>query len=320
MPFTDPPPLPRFLRGTLPVGRRAYLLETGPDAGRRIHFLDCGRRDAQPVLLVHGNPTWSYLWRRVIGALDLDRFRCLAPDLLGFGLSSKLPRARDHRLDRHLASLGEWIGALALERDLIVVGQDWGGPLSVGTALRAPVGVAGVVLGNTSVLLPARARGTWFHRFSHLPVVSDLAFRGVGFPQIALGTAQGDRRSISGRVARAYRWPLRRPWRRAGPLGLARMVPVGDDHPSLGPLREIDAWVRAYRGPAALVWGERDPILGRALQKHVEALPQASVTRTAAGHFLQEEVPERLAAAIEGVARQAPVNAVVASDPAAAER
>lgn len=308
MPFTDPPPLPPFLRGTLPLGRRAYVLERGEDAGRLLHFLDVGREDAQPVLLVHGNPTWSFLWRRVIEGLDGERFRCLAPDVLGFGLSSKLPRARDHRLERHLAALGEWIGALGLTRELIVVGQDWGGPLAVGTAMRAPVGVAGLVLGNTSVLVPARPRGTWFHRFAQAPLVSDVAFRLLGFPLRALGRAQGDPSSISGQVARAYRWPLRRPWRRAGPLGLARMVPASGDHPSLGPLREIEAWVRAYRGPAALVWGERDPILGRALAKHVEALPQATVTRTEAGHFLQEEVPELLVHAIEAVtARPAPV-------------
>jgi len=82
------------------------------------------------------------------------------------------------------------------------------------------------------------------------------------------------------------------------PLALARMVPDGPEHPSLPALREIDGWVRAFEGPAALVWGLKDPILGRGLRRHREVLCQASVVETQAGHCLQEEVPEKLALAI----------------------
>ena len=80
------------------------------------------------------------------------------------------------------------------------------------------------------------------------------------------------------------------------------MVPSSGDHPSVPLLREVEAWIRSWRGPSALVWGQRDPILGRALRRHREALPQASVVETQAGHFLQEEVPEQLAAAVAEVA------------------
>jgi haloalkane dehalogenase len=135
--------------------------------------------------------------------------------------------------------------------------------------------------------------------------VSDFVFRVLGFPQNALHRAQGDPASIRGEVARAYRWPLRR-WRdRAAPLGLARMVPDREDHPSVAPLREGEAWLRSFTGPMALVWGEKDPILGRVLKRHAEAFPDAPVTRTPAGHFLQEEVPDELAAAIRDVASRA---------------
>ncbi|MGE0710810.1 MAG: alpha/beta fold hydrolase [Planctomycetota bacterium] len=302
MPFVDPPRLPDYARALRPLGRRAYRLERGRDAGKRLHFLDHGRPDATPVLLVHGNPTWSYLWRRVITGLDPNRFRCLAPDLLGFGLSDDLSaRPADHTLERHLEALGEWIEAVA-PPELILVGQDWGGPLVVGCGLRLSERVRGLVLGNTSVLLPRRPRGTLFHRFARLPLVSGLAFRGFGFPQRGLGRVQGDPASIQGEVARAYREPLRGWARRAGPLGLARAVPDSLEHESVPVLREVEAWARAFSGPVALVWGERDPILGRLLARHEEAFPQARVTRTEAGHFLQEEVPELLAGAIADVA------------------
>jgi len=305
MGHVSPPPLPRFLEGALPGRRRAWRLEEGPDAGRVLHYLEVGPPSAPPVLLLHGNPTWCYLWRKVIRALPPQRFRCLAPDLLGLGLSSKLARPGDHQLDRHLAALRSWARALELERPALLVGQDWGGPLAAGVGLDLPAGAAGLVLANTSVLVPRRPRGTRFHRFSNTPCISDLAFRLLEFPQRGLARVQGDRRSIRGDVARAYRWPLRRLRDRAAPLGLARMVPARPDHPSLPTLRVIEAWACAFAGPVALVWGERDPILGRALDKHTAALPRATVTRTEAGHFLQEEVPGALAAAIVDVADRA---------------
>lgn len=306
MPFVAAPELPGFLADALPFTRRAYALERGPDAGRVLHFVDHGPDRGppagQPVLLLHGNPTWSFLWRKVIARLP--GYRCVAPDLLGFGLSSKLPRTRDHQVVRHLDALQELVAALDLRR-VILVGQDWGGPLIVGTGARHPERVAGLVLGNTSVLLPARPRGTFFHRFARMPIVSQVAFRLLGFPLHTLHKTQGDPASIQGPVARAYRWPLSRIRDRAGPLGLARMVPDSLEHPSVEPLRRGEAWALAFGGPMHLVWGEKDPILGRALKKHVEAFPQARVTRTQAGHFLQEEVPELLAAAIEDVAARA---------------
>ncbi|MFZ6180607.1 alpha/beta fold hydrolase [Nannocystis pusilla] len=296
----DVPELPAWLAALLPLRRRASVLADGC----QIHRIDHGEADAPVVLLLHGNPTWSFLWREVIARLP--GLRCVAPDLLGFGLSSRIA-LHEHTVERHVDALAELVEALDLRR-FVLVGQDWGGALGPVLAARMPERVAGVVLGNTSVVLPPRPRGTWFHRFARTPVVSDLAFRGLGFPQNALWVAQGDRRSIRGPVARAYRWPLRRLSDRSGPLALARMVPDSLEHPSIAPLRRGEAWLREFvaaGGPLALVWGERDPILGRALARHETAFPTASVTRTRAGHFLQEEVPEALAAAIREVADRA---------------
>lgn len=294
------PALPGWLAELLPLSRREVALPSG----ERIHCIDHGPRDAPVVLMIHGNPTWSFLWRRVIAALP--EFRCVAPDLLGFGLSSRLT-LEEHAVARHADALAAFVEAMGLKR-VILVGQDWGGPLVVTLGARLPERVAGVVLGNTSVLVPERPRGTLFHRFARLPVISDVVFRGLGFPLNVLWAAQGDRGSIRGAVARAYRWPLRSLADRAGPLALARMVPSGPEHPSVPELRRGEAWIRGFfaaGGPLALVWGERDPILGRALARHERAFPGAPVTRTQAGHFLQEEVPEALAGAVRDVAGRA---------------
>ncbi len=301
MSFDSAPELPEFISRKYAFDRHVYTLGKGLHQGRRVHFVDHGEKTGQPVLLLHGNPTWSYLWRKVISLLPFDRFRCIAPDLLGFGLSDKLPEVSDHSLVGHVEAVAELVTRLDL-KDFILVGQDWGGPVITSVGARLQNQAAGVVLANTAVVLPARPRGTTFHRLSRLPLMSDLLFRVFGFPLWALHRAQGDRGSMEGDVRRAYWWPLRRLRDRAGPLAMARMVPDNLEHPSIPELRRGEQWLKEFQGPLKLVWGERDPILGRALRRHLREFPHASVTKTQAGHFLQEEVPESLAAAIQAVA------------------
>lgn len=290
-------PLPGWLREEMPFDRFSICIE-----GDDVTFVDHGPRDGTPVLMVHGNPTWSYLWRKVMRALDGGPFRLIAPDLVGFGTSDKPRIAGDHQLAMHI----DHVELLARELDLkrfVAVGQDWGGPIVTGTAMRLEDRVGGLVLANTAVLRPARPfRPKPFHRFAQTPIVSDLVFRGLIFPVPVMSRVQGDRASIGWRETAAYAWPFINPLDRAGPVGLARMVPNSEHHPSTSVMDEIGGWVERWRGPAALVWGTRDPLLGRGLRRHAEALPQASVAETSAGHFLQEEVPEILANAIREVA------------------
>jgi len=291
--FSKAPALPGWLDAAMPFRRRMATVH-----GRKIHFVDHGQ--GIPVLLSHGNPTWSFLWRKVIA--QLDGFRVIAPDLLGLGLSEKLARSREHRLSVHVDAIASLVEALDVP-ELIVVGQDWGGPVSAGVGERLGDRVRGMVWANTAVVPPRRPLQTKpFHRFSQVPVVSDLVFRGLNFPVPVLHMSQGDKASIGRFERRAYRWPLRRIRDRSAPLGMARMVPNTEDHPSTAVMDRVGAWVESWEGPAALVWGLRDPILGRGLKRHKAALPQAIVTETQAGHFLQEEVPDELAAAIRAVA------------------
>ncbi len=265
----------------------------------RMHYLDEG--SGRPVLLLHGNPTWSFLYRKIIPGVVARGLRAVAPDLIGLGLSEKPHELATHSLRRHGESVLEFVEGLDL-KDILLVVQDWGGPMGAWMAAHAGDRVTGLVVLNTSLLRPRHFRATLFHRFAHLPGVSDAAFRFFNFPVPVLGRAQGDPTSISGDVRRAYVWPLRRRVDRAAPLALARMVPHRPDHPTVTELEAGDAWVRAFTGPVELVWGVKDPILGRVLRRHQEALPHARATETPAGHFLQEEVPDVILAALLRVA------------------
>jgi haloalkane dehalogenase len=286
--------LPAFITRTFPYRSNFTTTRFG-----RMHYVDEGT--GRPVLLLHGNPTWSFLYRKVIAGLAGGGYRVVAPDLIGLGLSDKPRELSAHTLRRHGEALLDFVQGLSLQ-DIVLVLQDWGGPIGAWMAARAGGRVTGLVVMNTALLKPERFRTTAFHRFSHLPGVSDVAFRVFNFPLPILGRTQGDPASISGDVARAYSWPLRRWVDRAAPLALARMVPNHPEHPTVAELTEGDAWARSFQGPVELVWGLKDPILGRALRRHTELFPRARVTETSAGHFLQEEVPEDIVAAIRRVA------------------
>jgi cis-3-alkyl-4-acyloxetan-2-one decarboxylase len=295
-----PPVLPDWIERQLPPGITRRTVDVG---GLRMHVMEAG--EGRPVLAVHGNPAWSFLHRKVAAALAGEPFRLVMPDLVGLGLSDRPPRTADHTIDNHARWLGALIDTLEL-RDAIAVVQDWGGPITLRALAERPRTAGGLVLLNT-VVGPPRAgfRPRLFHRFARWPVVSDAAFRLLGFPLRHLHRVQGDPGSIRGDVARAYRWPLRRGTGNAAPLELARMVPDSDRHPSIPALRRAQEFLQAFRGPVAAVWGERDPILGRVIGWIETLLPQAEVTRTSAGHFVQEEVPEAVAAAVRRVARRA---------------
>jgi cis-3-alkyl-4-acyloxetan-2-one decarboxylase len=292
------PELPGWLEAQFPAGLKRRLIDVGGGVRMCVSELGAGR----PVLLLHGNPSWSFLYRKIAAALESAPLRLVMPDLVGLGLSDKPRDPGVHTIEQHAAWLGAMLDELRLG-PLVLVVQDWGGPIGMRAMVERRDELAGLVVLNT-VLSPPRPgfRPSAFHRFARLPLLGDAAFRGLGFPQNAMWAAQGDRSSIRGPAARAYRYPLRRMRDRVAPLALARMVPDGFDHPSIEPLRRVQGLAESFRGPAAIVWGDRDPILGRARSWIAQLLPHAPVTQTGAGHFLQEEVPTEIATAICHVA------------------
>ena len=270
-----------------------------PTPEGRLHVMTCPG-EGRPVLMLHGNPTWGFLYRKVVRELTGTSLRMVVPDLLGLGLSERIA-PEDHTLEKHGRAIASLVATLDL-RDMIFVGQDWGGPIGLWAMAQTPERVRGLVILNTVVCPPRIGfRPTLFHRFGRVPLLSDLVFRGLGFPLGWLHTAQGDRSSIRGATARAYRWPFVYDRDNSAILALTRMVPNNQKHPSIPGLQAVEAFVRGFRGPSGIVWGDKDPVLARAFRRTHAALPHAKVWHTAAGHFLQEEVPDVIAAAIRWV-------------------
>jgi haloalkane dehalogenase len=290
------PPLPGWIARQLPSDIDRYAVDVD---GLRMAVMEIG--SGKPILMVHGNPTWGFLYRKVVAELTGESLRIILPDLIGLGFSDKPRDAEQHKLIHHANWLATLIDTLELRR-VGLVGQDWGGPIGVLGIDHSRAELDGLVVLNT-VLSPPKPgfKPTLFHRFARMPLISDLAFRGLGFPQTVLAPAQGDKRSITGAVAKAYRYPLRRFGDRMAPLALARMVPDSPQHISIEHLHRCQEVIEAYRGPAAIVWGDRDPILGSVRNWIQTLLPQASMRRTKAGHFLQEEVPGEIADAVREV-------------------
>ena len=267
-----------------------------------MHVTEAGQ--GFPVLMLHGNPTWGILYRRIMDRLAGEEIRCIAPDLIGLGFSSKPREMADHTLENHARWIGALIDALNV-KGLVFVGQDWGAPIGLRALADRQHLLKGLVILNTAIAPPKPGfTPTWFHKFSQMPVISDIVFRGFGFPQNIIHRVQGNPATISGNTARAYKYPLRKFSENMAPLALARMVPDSLTHPSVGGLRKSGALAGAFKGPAEIVWGDKDPILGRAFKRVRALLPDAGVTRTRAGHFLQEEVPDEIAAAIRKVVQR----------------
>jgi haloalkane dehalogenase len=291
------PPLPPWLSALVPFER--YLVEVG---GARMHVMESGR--GLPVVLLHGNPTWGFLYRKVARELRREPMRVIMPDLVGLGFSDKPPLAM-HTLENHVRWMGRLFDALELDRCVVGV-QDWGGAIGVGALAAGPPRRVGLVVMNTALTPPRPGfRPSAFHRFARMPWVSDAVFRGLGFPQSIMGQLT-PLTSLSRDERRAYRYPLRRLADRGAPLALARMVPDGFEHPSIAALERCRDYVDAFAGPVTIVWGDRDPVLGKVRGWMQKLFPRAPVIRTDAGHFLQEEVPASIAGAVRAVAAELP--------------
>lgn len=271
---------------------RSRFLELGP---HRMHYLDEGPRHAPPLVLLHGNPTWSFYWREVVLAFR-DRFRVVAPDHLGCGLSDK-PQRWSYRLSDHVSNLERLVDALGL-RELTLVVHDWGGAIGMGLAVRQPQRVARLVVTNTaafrSARLPLRIAAC------RLPLLGPLLVRGLnGFALVA--TRMATTRRLEPLVAEGLLAPYARWSDRVGVLGFVRDIPMDAAHPSWRTLVEIEAGLERLRDkPTLILWGERDFVFTTAFRDEwVRRFPNAAVVSFAgAGHYLVEDARPQLMEAL----------------------
>jgi len=295
-----PPDLPKFLQEMLPEGIERHMVQI---EDQQIHFLTRGM--GTPIFMMHGNPTWSFLYRDIMAALDPEKFQCIVPDLVGLGCSTKPTSSSWHTLENHQRIMGEFVKQ-QITGDFIFLGQDWGGPIGLLAAMQSAHNIRGMVILNTSLRPPRPGfKATTFHRLSQTPIISDVLFRMLGFPQRGLHRVQGDANSIQGKVRNAYVYPLRRYKDRAAPLAMARMVPDSLNHPSVPWMQKTNDFAGSFEGPVHLFWGTKDPILGRLHKAHKKLITDAEVTLTEGGHFIQEEYPAEIAATLRKVAEKA---------------
>ena len=254
--------------------------------GLRMHYVDEGSGD--PVLLLHGEPTWSYLYRKTIPPLRRQA-RVVAPDYFGFGRSDK-PLDRDwYTYNRQYHSLERFVEALELE-ELTLVVHDWGGPIGLRLAVEHPKRVARIVVTNTGVDAGRPPSETWL-RFRE--VVRDAA----GALQPGRIVASGCAQALSENAVRAYDAPFPTPESKTGVLMFPELVPTEPEHPSAAPMLKVRDALTQWQKPALVVFGDSDPIFSpRAAERMAELIPGAGPAETLPGasHFLQEDAGEKL--------------------------
>lgn len=264
-----------------------------PACGVRLSVVDDGPRDGKPILFVHGNPTWSYLWRKLMGPAKDAGFRVVAPDHAGFGLSEKPLTPGYYHLQRHVDNLRQVMTRLDL-RDATLVLHDWGGPIGMGAAVGEPDRVARIVIANTTAFAPRKSRP--FSRW-HKLFASPLGQRAAVELNLVQLSAMlfANRRPLDLRAHAAYVRPMRSRGARIAAARFVKMVPDGPDHPEAATLRGIESSYHLLeKKPMLVLWADRDPVMpARLAERWLERFPEARVEHVSrAGHFWQEEDPE----------------------------
>jgi pimeloyl-ACP methyl ester carboxylesterase len=290
------PDLPEWLRELYPFRTRTLQLgsevmsfvDEGPDEGSS---------EAPAFVLLHGNPTWSFLYRDLIPRLR-SKYRVVAPDAIGFGLSDKPDSAAYHSLGQHISNFGRLIEALDLQNFSLVV-NGWGGPVGLGYAVAHPQNISRLVLVNTwaANLNPRRNK--------RLPLGMRIAARGrVGqwldsLLNLSMHSVFSSRTHspIGDMAFEAYSYPFRQHASRAAIAAFSRMF-FEPDRETVAKLAEIEAGLTNIAAPADILWGTSDPVLGKLpvyLLRDGLKNSREPVFVPEVSHYLPEEAPEVLA-------------------------
>ena len=257
-----------------------------------MHYLDEGPRDAPPVLMLHGNPTWSFYYRNLVLALR-GRFRCIVPDHIGCGLSDKPDdKDYDYRLRSRIEDLDALLASLGLQQPLTLVAHDWGGMIGFGWAVRNPQRIARTVILNTAAFpLPAEKKLP-----AALGLVRNTALGGFlvrrfnAFSAIAARVAF--RKPVTKAVREAYTLPYDSPANRIATLRFVQDIPLDERDPGFDIVLNTAERLHLLQGkPCLIAWGERDFVFDAPfLNKWQEYFPHAVVHRLAdCGHCVLED-------------------------------
>ncbi len=258
----------------------------------RVAWISDGPQDADPVLMLHGEPSWSYLYRKMIPILVDAGHRVICPDLVGFGRSDKPTRIDDHTYARHV----EWMRALAFDvldlRDVTLVGQDWGGLIGLRLAAEHPERFARLVVANTGLPNGEQPMAEIWWRFRE--AITTAAEINVGW-----FVQGGCRQQMSAEVRAGYDAPFPADEYCAGPRAMPGLVPTSPDDPAAAANKAAWAKLSVSPTPMLVAFSDSDPItgpMGPTFQRQMRGAQDIEhpVIR-GAGHFLQEDAGEELA-------------------------
>ena len=258
--------------------------------GLRMHYVDGG--SGSPILLLHGEPTWAFLYRKMIPALSTVG-RTIVPDYFGFGRSDKPTRIEDYSYDFHYASI-EWFAEVLDLRDTTVVVHDWGGPIGLRLAVEHPDRVARLVILNTGIGAGRAPSEEWLRFRAFVRRVGTDLVPG----QLIRVSAVAE---LADEVVEAYNAPFPTPESKAGVLAFPEQVPTEIDHPNAAKMLEVRAALERWEKPALVLFSDSDPIFSTVAAEHMASrIPGAGPAEfvAGAGHFLQEEKGEEIAARI----------------------
>jgi haloalkane dehalogenase len=267
----------------------------GEGGALRVHYVDEGSPDAPVALLLHGEPSWSYLYRKMIPVLTAAGLRAVAPDLVGFGRSDKPVKRTDYTYERHV----EWMRALLFDeldlRGITLVCQDWGGLIGLRLVGEHPDRFARVVAANTFLPTGDRDLGEAFFAWQRF---SQEVERFPAGPIVNGGCTT----DLAPEVIAAYDAPFPDETYKEGARQFPLLVPSTPDDPAAEPNRRAWATLRQWDRPFLTAFSDSDPITKgaeRVLQSDIPgASGQAHTTITGGGHFLQEDRGEELAAVV----------------------
>lgn len=256
----------------------------------RMHYVEEGPADGRPIVLLHGEPTWNYLYRTMIPPLADGGYRVLAPDLIGFGRSDKPTRVEDYTYLRHVEWVTSWFERLDLT-DVTLVVQDWGSLIGLRIAAEQDHRFARLVVANGFLPTAERPTPPAFHIWRAFARYSPIFTAGR---IVAAGTV----RKIPAEVRAGYDAPFPDKRYQAGARIFPQLVPTSPDNPAVPANRAAWDALGRWEKPVLAIFGRRDPILGKAdrpLIKHIPGAAGQPHARINASHFIQEDSGPELA-------------------------
>lgn len=275
--------------------------------GHRYHYLDEGTGDV--LLLVHGNPTWSFYWRNLVLGLR-DKYRLVVPDHLGCGLSDK-PRNYPYRLEQHIHNLERLVNELDLRR-VTLLGHDWGGAIGLGVATAMPERFSRFVMFNTAAF-----RSSWMPwriRLCRAPLIGRVAVQGFNaFARMALWMAVNKQDRMTSTVRSGLLAPYDNWSHRQAIYRFIEDIPMSPSHPTYQTLTDLESRLALLKAfPWMFIWGIKDWCFKpQFLERFLDFFPKAEVHRLAdAGHYVIEDAYEEIIPLVDQFLTKNPLEAL----------